>query len=64
MAIKEVVLSTLRCKHWDCGWCYAPSSVESNARGGSCGSSVNCKEFEKQRKEFLTRSTKNDKNDE
>jgi len=26
-----------KCKHWDCGWCYAPDDVKTNALGnGGC----------------------------
>ncbi|WNO60852.1 hypothetical protein [Rheinheimera sp. MMS21-TC3] len=31
-----------RCPHWDCGWCYAPSEVENNSKGGSCWAANNC----------------------
>lgn len=24
------------CKYWDCGWCYAPTGVETNAISGEC----------------------------
>jgi hypothetical protein len=26
----------MACKHNDCGWCYAPSHVRTNARAGAC----------------------------
>jgi hypothetical protein len=25
-----------KCKHWDCGWCYAPDDVKTNATQGGC----------------------------
>ena len=26
----------MKCKYWDCGWCYAPENVETNATQGGC----------------------------
>ena len=26
----------MNCKYWDCGWCYAPEDVETNATQGGC----------------------------
>ena len=32
-----------KCKHWDCGWCYAPDDVKTNALGnGGCIHSECC----------------------
>ncbi len=25
-----------KCKHWDCGWCYAPDDVKTNNSQGGC----------------------------
>lgn len=36
-----------RCPFWDCGWCYAPSDVETNSISGTCLSPDSC---EQQRK--------------
>jgi len=26
----------MKCKYWDCGWCYAPENVKTNATQGGC----------------------------
>jgi hypothetical protein len=26
----------MKCKYFDCGWCYAPNNVETNANQGQC----------------------------
>ena len=26
----------MKCKYWDCGWCYAPEDVEHNSTQGGC----------------------------
>ena len=31
-----------RCKYWDCGWCYAPDDVKTNATQGSCFEPEHC----------------------
>ena len=30
------------CKYWDCGWCYAPDDVKTNATQGSCFEPEHC----------------------
>jgi len=36
-------VKTMRCEFWDCGWCYAPISVETNAGGASeCNDPMSC----------------------
>jgi hypothetical protein len=32
----------MKCKYWDCGWCYAPIDVKTNANQGECISPENC----------------------
>jgi hypothetical protein len=26
----------MKCRYWDCGWCYAPENVKTNATQGGC----------------------------
>ena len=30
------------CKHWDCGWCYAPDYLKTNAVQGGCFEPEHC----------------------
>lgn len=39
------------CKHWDCGWCYAPPDSHSNDEGGQCNSPSECEELRLQQVE-------------
>jgi hypothetical protein len=32
----------MKCKYYDCGWCYAPVDVKTNANQGECISPENC----------------------
>ena len=34
LEIKERKMT--KCKHWDCGWCYAPDDVKTNNSQGGC----------------------------
>ena len=33
---------SVRCKHWDCGYCYAPPCTETNAINGGCFKPQEC----------------------
>jgi len=35
----------MKCKYFDCGWCYAPSDILTNSTSGSCGGADDCVEF-------------------
>lgn len=37
-----------KCKHYDCGWCYAFNDIETNAIQGYCFEPEHCPEFRKQ----------------
>ena len=39
------------CKYWDCGWCYAPDDVKTNATQGSCFEPEHCPYPKSQMKE-------------
>ena len=40
-----------KCKHWDCGWCYAPDDVKTNALGsGVCNLPEYCPYLKSQNK--------------
>ena len=41
----------MRCKWWDCGWCYAPDGKQSNDDNGQCNKPEQCKELERQEHE-------------
>ena len=32
----------MRCKFYDCGWCYAPTGVENNSSNGACVKPFEC----------------------
>ena len=32
----------IRCKYYDCGWCYHPIENETNSKNGACESPKNC----------------------
>lgn len=34
----------MKCKYWDCGWCYAKAEVETNAIAGQCQDPKSCKQ--------------------
>jgi len=38
----------MRCKHWDCGWCYAPEGSKSNDENGQCQKPDECLELMRQ----------------
>lgn len=38
----------MRCKYWDCGWCYAPDSKDHNAVRGECREPTRCREYASQ----------------
>jgi len=31
-----------RCKYWDCGWCYAPNDIKTNATQSGCFEPEHC----------------------
>jgi hypothetical protein len=31
-----------KCKHWDCGWCYAPDDIKTNATQSGCFEPEHC----------------------
>lgn len=33
------------CEHNDCGWCYAPDSVKTNAEAGACKIPKECPQY-------------------
>lgn len=38
----------MQCKHWDCGWCYAPDGSDTNDRNGACDKPEECQELANQ----------------
>lgn len=38
----------MRCKYWDCGWCYAPDGKQKNDNNGRCDKPDECEELERQ----------------
>jgi hypothetical protein len=40
-----------KCKHWDCGWCYAPDDVKTNATQGGCFEPEHCPYLKSQMKD-------------
>lgn len=38
----------MQCKHWDCGWCYAPDGSDTNDRNGACDKPETCEELSNQ----------------
>jgi len=40
-----------RCKYWDCGWCYAPNDVKTNATQSGCFEPEHCPYLKSQMKE-------------
>lgn len=32
----------MKCNYYDCGWCYAPESIDNNSRGGACYAPTKC----------------------
>lgn len=41
------------CKYWDCGWCYAPDDVETNATLGGCFEPNHCPHLKSQMTDAL-----------
>lgn len=33
------------CKYNDCGWCYAPDNVKTNANAGACNKPKKCPQY-------------------
>ena len=42
---------TSKCKHWDCGWCYAPEGCSTNSEQGACVAPYECEEYLDQQEE-------------
>jgi len=38
----------MRCKYWDCGWCYAPDGKNANDDDGKCEKPDECEELKAQ----------------
>ena len=50
-----------KCKHWDCGWCYAPDDVKTNALGsGVCNLPEYCPYLKSQNQMNEIQQTKED----
>ena len=50
-----------KCEHWDCGWCYAPTDVKTNALGsGVCNLPEYCPYLKSQNQMNEIRQTKED----
>ena len=48
-----------KCKHWDCGWCYAPDDIKTNATQSGCFEPEHCPylKSQNQMKSFNINST-------
>jgi hypothetical protein len=44
----------MKCKYWDCGWCYAPEGVKNNAVQGGCFEPECCETYLMQKKPIMT----------
>ena len=49
-----------KCKHWDCGWCYAPTDVKTNDLQGECVHPEYCPYLKSQKKMTEIQQTKED----
>lgn len=47
----------MNCKYWDCGWCYAPDNVETNATQGGCFEPNHCPYLKSQMTETTLKLT-------
>lgn len=42
MKVFSLYYKEMKCKYYDCGWCYAPPDIETNAYAGSCIEPLSC----------------------
>lgn len=50
----------MKCKHNDCGWCYAPPNTATNDQGGQCLQPKECPERQRQAQELISKSNGDD----